>query len=64
MRTLLAGVLLASFAVAAEPGVDPRLMTTAKTLFKDLTSETLPNGLKVVMLPIPGAKTSTAPPWR
>ncbi len=59
MRTLLSLLAVTTLATAAEPTVDPRLLATARTLFKDLTSETLPNGLKVVMLPIPGAKTVT-----
>lgn len=45
--------------LAADPvsAVDPKLLHTAAALFDTLQTETLPNGLRVYLLPVPGAPT-------
>lgn len=55
-------ILAAAFpATAAEPAdADATLARTAKALFANVRTETLPNGLRVYLLPVPGAATVTA----
>ncbi|HJZ57424.1 MAG TPA: pitrilysin family protein, partial [Gemmataceae bacterium] len=40
---------------AANPAADAELVKTAQGLFKGLRMETLPNGLRVYLLPVPGS---------
>lgn len=56
MRVLLALIMSASVSAAA----DGDLLATAKTVFSSMTTETLPNGLQVVLLPMPDSPTVTA----
>ena len=51
--------LLPSPARAADPKADADLVRTAQSLFKELRSETLPNGLRVYLLPIKGSPVVT-----
>ena len=48
-------------APAADPAADAKLLATAKTLFAGLKKETLPNGLRVYLLPVPVRRSS--PRW-
>jgi len=58
---LLCLILVPSALPAQEPKAnsDAALIQTASALFKTLQSETLPNGLRVYLLPVPGASTVT-----
>ncbi|CAN5599066.1 pitrilysin family protein [soil metagenome] len=61
-RTLAVALALLTVPLfAAEPvaPLDPKLIATAKSIFKDIRTETLPNGLAVYMLPVPGAPVVT-----
>lgn len=59
MRAMITLLALTPLLAAQPTGVDPKLLATAKDAFKDLVVETLPNDLKVVMLPIPGSPVVT-----
>ncbi len=58
-RPLLLLALVASPAVAADPAADAKLVATAEALFGELKTETLPNGLRVYLLPVKGAPVVT-----
>src|SRR4051794_31819158 len=44
---------------AADPKADAELVRTAQTMFKDLRTTRLPNGLRVYLLPVKGAPVVT-----
>ncbi|HUR53356.1 MAG TPA: pitrilysin family protein, partial [Gemmataceae bacterium] len=52
-------LLAPATARAADPKADAALVRTAQALFKDVRSETLPNGLRVYLLPIKGSPVVT-----
>jgi zinc protease len=56
---LAAAVLLAPAALAADPSADAALVKAAAAQFDRLQAHTLPNGLKVYLLPVPGSPTVT-----
>src|SRR5436305_14204134 len=56
---LAAAVLLAPAAKAADPPADAALVKAAAAQFDRLQAHTLRNGLKVYLLPVPGAPTVT-----
>lgn len=58
MRTVGLIMLLVPMAIAADFPED-RVLATAKSLFTQLQTETLSNGLQIFMLPIEGAQTVT-----
>ena len=53
---LLAAITLAPVLRAAEPAADAALVKAASAQFDRLRTETLPNGLRVYLLPVPGAR--------
>ena len=55
----VAGTLSARVRAEAPPDPIPGLLATAKTQFKDIRVETLPNGLKIYLLPVKGAPVVT-----
>jgi len=60
LTSLAVGIGLVPRGSAAEPVMsDVELVRTAKALVAGLKTETLPNGLQVYLLPIPGAATVT-----
>ena len=56
---VFAAFLAAGPAPAAEPDPDGALVKTARGLFAGLRTETLPNGLRVYLLPVPGSPVVT-----
>ncbi len=58
-RSLLLAALLAAPVAAADPAADAKLVATANALFADLKTETLPNGLRVYLLPVKGSPVVT-----
>ncbi|MFO0847673.1 MAG: pitrilysin family protein [Gemmataceae bacterium] len=55
-RTLFALVLLVTGrAFAADPAIDPKLIRTANGPLDAVRTHTLPNGLRVYLVPVPGA---------
>lgn len=60
-RLVLAVVALAVVALAVLPAAadEARLLRTAQGLFADVRTETLPNGLRVFLKPIPGSPVVT-----
>ncbi len=58
-RVLFLAALVASPTVAADPAADAKLVATAEALFGELKTETLPNGLRVYLLPVKGAPVVT-----
>jgi zinc protease len=58
----LFGLCLVSLTASADdkkPAADVALAKTASAMFTKLQTETLPNGLRIYMLPIPGSQTVT-----
>ena len=56
LNLALAALLAASpVALAADPKADAELARTAQNVFKSLRTETLPNGLRVYLLPVKGS---------
>ena len=55
----LAGLLAIPLRADSPPDPIPGLMATAKAQFKDIQVETLPNGLKIFLLPVKGAPVVT-----
>lgn len=45
--------------MARDPAAEAKLVATAKGIFKSIRTETLPNGLRVYLLPLPDAPTVT-----
>ena len=56
---LLAAITLAPALRAAEPAADAALVKAASAQFDRLRTETLPNGLRVYLLPVPGSPAVT-----
>lgn len=59
IAALLAVAAAVAPAPAADPAADAKLAATAAAAFKAIRTETLPNGLRVYLLPVPGAPTVT-----
>ena len=59
LATLVAALGGAPRLPAADPAADAALAKTAAGLFSTLRAETLPNGLRVYLIPVPGAPVVT-----